>query len=125
MLFRSSCILSNLRNRVMRLFCQIPSIDIALINLLKSCMAYQNLLTHFCSDYLSKDNEQTRQKVEKALKLKNKRGKRTIKVKKTPRSSNPAGKITKSKTRIVQKTKRPEISPIKKIVEEDDKSSDE
>ena len=36
----ASCILSNLRNRVMRLFCQIPSIDIALINLLKSCMAY-------------------------------------------------------------------------------------
>eukprot|EP01048_Picozoa_sp_COSAG05_P022214 COSAG05_NODE_4362_length_1549_cov_138.138621_1_plen_60_part_00 len=36
----ASCILSNLRNRVMRLFGQIPSIDIALINLLKSCMAY-------------------------------------------------------------------------------------
>ena len=37
----ASCILSNLRNRVMRLFCQIPSIDIALINLLKSCMEYR------------------------------------------------------------------------------------
>eukprot|EP01048_Picozoa_sp_COSAG05_P017242 COSAG05_NODE_2323_length_3235_cov_1739.012117_3_plen_60_part_00 len=36
----ASCILSNLRNRVMRLFGQIPSIDIALINILKSCMAY-------------------------------------------------------------------------------------
>ena len=37
----ASCILSNLRNRDMRLFCQIPSIDIALINLLKSCMEYR------------------------------------------------------------------------------------
>ena len=43
----ASCILSNLRNRVMRLFCQIPSIDIALINLLKSCMAY--LFIHITS----------------------------------------------------------------------------
>ena len=71
------------------------------IEQLKSCMAYQNLLTHFCSDYLTKDNEETKKKVEKALKLKNKKGKRTIKVKKTPRSKNRGGNITKSKTRIV------------------------
>ena len=46
----ASCILSNLRNRVMRLFCQIPSIDIALINLLRSCMAWPWYTTGWSPD---------------------------------------------------------------------------